>query len=250
MITKDSKNILVADDSLFFRAKLSDILMEAGHKVRLACDGKGVIDAIKANIKVDLVILDLQMPDIDGFGVLKWLDENNYKGKIPVLAITGAYEACRITDELKRRGVSGFMSKEFPPEQVVFRINRLLFADKIAGEADRKRVAVSIPVDFFSGKTPYTGVIINIGEGGVFMHTNIKLTEGTELDLRFSLPGTGKVLNLKGTVRWFPTELGPRNLFCGCGIMFSSLPDADRDALHKFIETETSKLEQIPQGRY
>ncbi len=41
MITKDSKNILLADDSLFFRTKLSDILVEAGHKVRFSKDEQG-----------------------------------------------------------------------------------------------------------------------------------------------------------------------------------------------------------------
>ena len=44
MITKDSKTY-VADDSLFFRTKLSDILMEAGHKVYFAKNGADVITA-------------------------------------------------------------------------------------------------------------------------------------------------------------------------------------------------------------
>ena len=42
MITKNSKNILIADDSVFFRTKLSDILVEAGHKVRFAKDGRAL----------------------------------------------------------------------------------------------------------------------------------------------------------------------------------------------------------------
>ncbi len=70
MITKNSKNIMVADDSLFFRTKLSDILVEAGHRVRFAKDGREVISELKIDPGgVDLLMLDLQLPEIDGFGV-------------------------------------------------------------------------------------------------------------------------------------------------------------------------------------
>src|SRR3972149_3951223 len=90
MITKDSKRILVADDSIFFRTKLSDILVEAGHKVKFAKDGRELIKEISIDAGgVDLLMLDLQMPDIDGFGVLNWLSENGLKGRFPVLVITG-----------------------------------------------------------------------------------------------------------------------------------------------------------------
>ena len=67
MITTDSKNILLADDSVFFRTKLSAILIEAGHMVRSAGDGLEVIAELKRSAeRTDILILDLQMPDIDG----------------------------------------------------------------------------------------------------------------------------------------------------------------------------------------
>ncbi|MBI5902715.1 MAG: response regulator, partial [Deltaproteobacteria bacterium] len=149
MITEDSKNILIADDSVFFRTKLSDILIEAGHLVRFAKDGREVINEIKIDSNgIDLLILDLQMPDIDGFGVLKWMKENGYEGKFPVLAITGVYELSQVTENLKGLGAAGLMTKGFTPEQIIFRVNRALFPDKIQQGAPRERVPVSVPVDF------------------------------------------------------------------------------------------------------
>jgi CheY-like chemotaxis protein len=47
MITENSKNILLADDSVFFRTKLSDILIEAGHKISFASDGREVINKVQ-----------------------------------------------------------------------------------------------------------------------------------------------------------------------------------------------------------
>ena len=131
MLTHDSKNVLIADDSIFFRTQLSDIITEAGHKVSCVKNGLKLIEVIKAGqCSIDLLILDLQMPKMDGFSALKWLKENGYAGKFPVLVSTGAYEAGTIVNDLRELGASGFMSKASTPEQILFRVNNLLFPTK------------------------------------------------------------------------------------------------------------------------
>lgn len=126
MATVGSKNILLADDSSFFRIKLSEILEEAGHKVRSAEDGKKAIEEINAiGGGIDLLILDLQMPELDGFGVLEWIKKSGHGGKFPILAMTGEFEATQILQKLRALGASGFMSKDMSPDQIVTRVNKL-----------------------------------------------------------------------------------------------------------------------------
>ncbi len=128
MAAEGSKNIIVADDSIFFRTKLNDILLVAGHKVMLVNDGNAALEAVKANAdKIDLMILDIQMPELDGFGVLQWIKENGYGGRFPVLVMTGELEATQILEKLKDLGASGYMSKELSPEQIIMRVNKILF---------------------------------------------------------------------------------------------------------------------------
>jgi CheY-like chemotaxis protein len=128
MNTEESKNILVADDSIFFRTKLSDILIVAGHKVKFANNGQEAIDEVKVNADhIDLLILDLQMPEVDGFGVLKWIQNSGHGGKFPILAMTDAYGATQVLDKIKDLGASGYMSKEMSPEQIIIRVNQFLF---------------------------------------------------------------------------------------------------------------------------
>jgi CheY-like chemotaxis protein len=128
MITKNSKRILVADDSLFFRTMLSEILVEAGHQVKIAKNGKEAIEEVRIGANgIDLLILDLQMPEVDGFGVLDWLRSSGHGGKFPILAITGAYEATQILEKLKNLGASGYLSKDMSSEQIISRVNRFLF---------------------------------------------------------------------------------------------------------------------------
>lgn len=246
MITKDSKNILIADDSLFFRTKLSDIILSAGHKVYFAKNGKEVIDWITRFKDLHLLILDLQMPEVDGFGVLKWIDENGWRDKFPVIVVTGAYEMLEVNEKLKGLGYSKFLSKNFPPEQVVYIINQLIFSDKISVGTPRNRVAVSIPVDFTFGTITNTTYIINISEGGVFVNTtNSMLPEGAEVELTFSLPGMPKVLRIKGVVRWFPGEAGYGSMFYGCGIMFTSVPEEAAGLIRSFISKEVDRVQRL-----
>jgi CheY-like chemotaxis protein len=102
MSTEESKNILVADDSIFFRTKLSDILIVAGHKVKFANNGQEAIDEVKVNADhIDLLILDLQMPEVDGFGVMEWIQNSGHGGKFPILVMTGAFEATHVLDKIK-----------------------------------------------------------------------------------------------------------------------------------------------------
>jgi CheY-like chemotaxis protein len=129
MITKASKKILVADDSPFFRTRLSDILVEAGHQVKFAKNGKEAIEEVKFGANgIDLLILDLQMPEVDGFGVLDWLKSSGHGGKLTILVMTRAYEVTQILmEKLKSLGASGYMSKDMSPEQIISRVNRFLF---------------------------------------------------------------------------------------------------------------------------
>lgn len=130
MTTKKPKNILIADDDNFFRVRLSDILHDASHNIRFAASGREVIEEIsKDPSSIDLLTLDLQMPDIDGFGVLEWINANGYKGKFPVLVVTGVSEPSHVLERLRSLGATGLMTKAFKPEETLQRINKMLFPE-------------------------------------------------------------------------------------------------------------------------
>lgn len=242
-ITQDSKNILIADDSLFFRTKLSDILVEAGHKVRFAKDGREVIEEIKIDSKnLDLLVLDLQMPEVDGFQVLEWMNNNGVREKLPVLVITGVHEPSEVLNRLKSLGATGLVTKGLPPEQLIFRVNRALYPDKVAkGGRPKARVAVSIPVDYTIGSKTYTGYILNISENGLYLHTKELLQPDSKLDLKFSLTGYDHLFKVSGIVARTTDEITKKKLFGGCGIKFTSLNDGERKIIGEFVNAEIVK---------
>jgi CheY-like chemotaxis protein len=158
MITKNPKNVLLADDSEFFRTKLSDILIEAGHSVTFASTGREVIDKVQGDPDgIDLLILDLQKPHVDGFGVLEWMKNNGYNDRFTVLAVTGVYEPGEVIDRLKSLGASSLVTKGFTPEQVIHCINQLLFPEK-ADERSAPRAGLHRGLLFPSRSTSHSGM--------------------------------------------------------------------------------------------
>jgi len=85
-LKKKPTKILIADDDGMVRTTVSKILEMFGHVVNTASDGKGVIELVDDSY--DVIILDINMPDMDGFETMDALNELNYD--IPVLFLTGA----------------------------------------------------------------------------------------------------------------------------------------------------------------
>jgi two-component system chemotaxis sensor kinase CheA len=84
---KASVSILVVDDSLTTRTLEKSILEAHGYKVRVAVDGLDALEKLRTE-KADLVISDIQMPRLDGFGLLQSLKKDPGLNHIPVIMVT------------------------------------------------------------------------------------------------------------------------------------------------------------------
>lgn len=85
-LTNKKTKILIADDDAMVRVTVSRILEMFGHSVKTVSDGIGVLGEI--NDSYDVIILDINMPDMDGFETMDKLNDLNYE--VPVLFLTGA----------------------------------------------------------------------------------------------------------------------------------------------------------------
>ncbi len=85
MAQYDNLSVLITDDSLIARKKIKGLLKETGMKIAEAISGKEALDTMEVE-KFDLLLLDLLMPEVDGFEVLRKLKERNIK--IPIIIIS------------------------------------------------------------------------------------------------------------------------------------------------------------------
>lgn len=118
--------ILVADDDRDNREIMRMALTRAGYAVTLAADGLEAMDAV-AREAPDLILLDLSMPRVTGWEVVRWLKGDSRWREIPVLAYT-AHAMFGDERRVREAGFDGYLSKPCPPRRAVEEIAARLLA--------------------------------------------------------------------------------------------------------------------------
>ena len=136
--------ILVVDDEARMRKLVRDFLSAKGYEVLEAGDGEEAVKIFLADKNIDLMILDVMMPKMDGWEVVKAVRQ--YSSRLPIIMLTARGEE---RDELQgfQLGVDEYISKPFSPKILVARVDAILRrTGGKAGEED-KLSAAGIVVD-------------------------------------------------------------------------------------------------------
>jgi two-component system, cell cycle response regulator len=121
-----AKKILIADDSTVFRTLEAAFLLQRGYTVMHAADGAQAVRLAYAE-KPDLILLDVQMPVMDGVSVLATLKNNPSTRHIPIIVITTIGRE-KDRDILLRGGADDFASKPIDGSDLVAKVQRLIGA--------------------------------------------------------------------------------------------------------------------------
>ncbi len=103
-----AKTVLVVDDSSVMLMSLKETLELAGFQVRTAADGLLAFQALQGGLRPDLVITDINMPNMDGLELIK--SARTILRFTPILALTTESQAAK-RDEAKRLGATGWLVK-------------------------------------------------------------------------------------------------------------------------------------------
>jgi DNA-binding response OmpR family regulator len=126
----DTFKILVVDDEARMRKLVSDFLTRSGYRTVEAADGEEALEKFFADKDIALIILDVMMPKLDGYGVAK---EIRQYSKVPIIMLTAKGEE---RDELMgfSAGVDDYIPKPFSPRVLVARVNALLKRYNVVSE--------------------------------------------------------------------------------------------------------------------
>ena len=100
MESKESHPILVVDDDFDLRESLALLLALKGYEVMTACDGREALQTLQGGPRPCLIVLDLMMPDMDGFQFRRALLEDPTLAKIPVVLCSGHPTAPHVAQQL------------------------------------------------------------------------------------------------------------------------------------------------------
>ncbi len=118
-----SKTVMVVDDSGSFRTVVKLALQKSGYTVVEACDGKDACAKLDGR-KLNLIVCDVNMPNMDGLTFLRQLrTAPSYKFTPVIMLTTESQEAKKA--EGKAAGARAWITKPFQPSQLVDAVNRL-----------------------------------------------------------------------------------------------------------------------------
>lgn len=111
------KRIMTVDDSSTIRQMVALTLRDAGYEVIEAVDGRDALERL-AKESVDMLITDLNMPNLDGVGLIREVRKNPAHRFIPIIMLTTESHDSK-KQEGKAAGASGWIVKPFKPEQLL-----------------------------------------------------------------------------------------------------------------------------------
>jgi CheY-like chemotaxis protein len=200
--------ILVVDDDEMLRDVVAAMLEGEGRVVEGAASGPDGLAAIAAR-RPDLVLLDLHMPGMSGWGVIERLKD---RPSPPAVVAMSGMEVEPADLFAVRPYVYGFLPKPFTQEQLVKTCTRALEAAQAAvggSQTFRDRRAyprrnLLVPAALLSpdGMPAAQGQILNLSPGGAQLDLGASLNPGMEVALAFEIPGGMGPFRVTARVQW------------------------------------------------
>lgn len=137
-------NILVVDDESRMRKLIKDFLMQKNYSILEAEDGEQALKVFEENSeKIDLILLDVMMPKLDGWSVLRQIRQTS---KLPIIMLTARGEE---QDELFgfELGVDEYISKPFSPKILVARVEAILKRTKLESKEIKDYGGITIDAE-------------------------------------------------------------------------------------------------------
>jgi DNA-binding response OmpR family regulator len=132
-VSDDRRTVLVVEDDALLRRMISIFLSAAGYRVCAAEDGLSGL-ALAQDERPDLVLLDLMLPELDGWEVLRRIKGDALTAAIPVLVLTASVDP-PLTEQALRLGATRFLTKPIDSRVLVAHVDAVV--GQTAGQEER-----------------------------------------------------------------------------------------------------------------
>ena len=122
---REAPCVLIVDDSVHVREMYAEYLEYRGFRVLCAADGNGGIQ-LAISMQPDVIVMDLAMPNVDGFEATRTLKRHSRTSRIPIVVLTGYSDANALTQGALQAGADMFLTKPCLPEDLEGHVRSLL----------------------------------------------------------------------------------------------------------------------------
>lgn len=124
-MNKPSKRVIYFEDDKDMVELVRIILGREGYQIEDIAEGQAGIDAVKQS-SPDVILLDLMLPDMDGWEIFRQLKHNESTADIPIIVITAKAQSIDKVLGLEIAKVDDFISKPFRPQELIDRVEKVL----------------------------------------------------------------------------------------------------------------------------
>lgn len=146
--------ILIVDDHQLSRELLKEYLNGAGYEAIEAADGAEALERLEESVP-DLVLLDIIMPNVDGFEVCRRIKENPRTSLLPIIMVTGLEDFDAKMKALSL-GADDYVNKPISERELLMRVNNHLRIKHLTGQLENAENVIVTIVRIIEAKDPYT----------------------------------------------------------------------------------------------
>ena len=140
--------------------------------------------------------------------------------------------------------IQKYLTSSSSPEEMLFKINEMIYSQ--AGSSSRRnlRVPVSIPVSYRIGGDDFTGDTYTLSQDGLFIKTPEPLEKNTSISLKLNLPGDSKEIKAEGEVIdcMSPDDAVSGGALSGMAVVFHKIKQEDRKRIRRYVKARAKDL--------
>ncbi len=228
-------------------ARVALTLAEAGHRALPARSAREAA-ALLERAAIDLALVDLAGAFAEVLGSIEAVRRG--RPAAALLAVGSVQTCAAMTEALRNLGLKGLVPHGASPQELVFRVNRVLYAERQSAGRVSPRVPVNIPASFDGIDGPAQGRILNLSETGLFLATDQPLPTNRNLTVRFALQVGAEPIAATCRVVWTNAGGEEQRYFRGMGLQFLQLRPAARAELQTFLARALAGLDAgAPEGQ-
>lgn len=200
--------VLVVEDDPDLRTLMWRIFADGRHEVAMAADGDDAIEKVHS-LRPELVVLDLALPGLDGWAVLRSIQKLPAPPPVVMLSVHSHSEVYARATEA---GVAAYVEKPFSVVELLSTCERVLREDGQRPRAPRDRRAaprriLRVPVQVLNQEHGWWhGELVELGSGGVRLAMPMPLPGDRMVRVAFAVPGNGGRVSVDGRLQWRAPE--------------------------------------------
>ena len=223
-----AKTVLIADDTAFVRERFKSALEGAGHRAVTVKSAAELLARVRADLaQLDLLVIDLRLPHASGVDLVRSIRKLD-AGRLPILIFSGTITTAEEVRELAALGVAGYVNEYSAVQHILPSLAPHLFPDNFNRRAS-PRVVLGIPIAYRFGNTIAAALTLNISRGGIAIRTTSPLDTGSNVRLRFRLPGSKRDIDAGGRITWSDRRHG-------MGMQFDKVDPHEQAAVDEFVD--------------